>query len=385
MKYFLKPLPVKDLIELIDKEILDLSPPYQREYIWSLNDQKELINTIYKKYPLPNLFFNVLDNGTIEMVDGQQRSRTIYRYYKNEIKFTKKDVQQNIQIEDFLNYEIPVVYIEKANPEEIREFYVLINKKGKFLNNPEVQRSEFHETKFLKLSEKLTSNQQFVNLDLFTNTSVLRLNDRDFVQELLGYLLMSYKDTEDHVNEGYEGLRDKKQFIDKEIFKQDISDSESEKLENSFNEIISKITILDEFMRINSTRYRQRNDFYTLFNFINKHDYLSPEILLYQYKILLEFENKDKEGYQFIRPTNNTCEAFKQYALNCVSQSNSKTARKSRLDFFESTLINLNKNEAENRVLLDILIYLSSIYNEEKVSLIQIDQYFLLDIGLLNH
>ncbi|MGY0391180.1 DUF262 domain-containing protein [Bizionia sp. KMM 8389] len=385
MKYFLKSLPIKDLIALIDREILDLSPSYQREYIWSLNDQKELINTIYKNYPLPNLFFNVLDNGNIEMVDGQQRSRTIYRYYKKEIKFAKKDIQQNMQIEDFLNYEIPVVYIQKANPEEIREFYVLINKKGKFLNNPEVQRSEFQETKFLKLSEKLTSNQEFVNLDLFTNTAALRLNDRDFVQELLGYLLMSYKDIENNVNEGYEGIRDKKQFIDKEIFQQDISDLESEKLENSFDKIIKKITILDEFKRINTTRYRQRNDFYTLFNFINKHIYLSNETLLYQYKILLEFDGKDTDGYQFIRPTNEDCESFKKYAQNCVSQSNSKIARKSRLDFFEDTLLNKTENINENEILSDIFFYFDEIYGEEKISLEKVNQYYLLNIELLNN
>ncbi|MEM5540709.1 DUF262 domain-containing protein [Olleya sp. AS48] len=385
MKYFLKSLPVKDLIALIDREILDLSPSYQREYIWSLSDQKELINTIYKKYPLPNLFFNVLDNGNIEMVDGQQRSRTIYRHYKNEIKFAKKDIQQNIQIEDFLNYEIPVVYIEKANPEEIREFYVLINKKGKFLNNPEVQRSEFQETKFLKLSEKLTSNQQFVNLDLFTNTAALRLNDRDFVQELLGYLLMSYKDVENNVNEGYEGIRDKKQFIDKEIFQQDISELESEKLESNFKKIINKITFLDEFKRINSTRYRQRNDFYTLFNFINKHVYLSNETLLYQYRILLEFDGKDTDGYQFIRPTNEDCEPFKKYAQNCVSQSNSKIARRSRLDFFENTLLNKAENINENEILSDIIFYFDEIYGEEKISLEKVNQYYLLNIELFNN
>jgi uncharacterized protein with ParB-like and HNH nuclease domain len=384
MKYFFKPLLVKELIELIDNDTLDLSPSYQREFIWSLNDQKELINTIYKKYPLPNLFFNVLNNGKIEMVDGQQRSRTIYRFYKKDIKFSKKDAYQNIEINDFLNYEIPVIYIEKAKPEEIREFYVLINKKGKFLNNPEVQRSEFQETNFLKLSEKLTSTQHFINLDLFTTTSTLRLNDRDFVQELLAYLLMSKKDKELKENVGYEGIRDKKQFIDSEIFKNDISENECKLLEESFNNIITKINLLDNFKKINTTRYKQRNDFYTLFNFINQHSYLSDDTLLYQYRIMLEFDGKDNDGNQFIRPTNDDCEPFKSYAINCVSQSNSKTARKSRLAFFESILLNNSENEMDNETLSDVFIYLSEIYTEEKISLKPIDGYYLMDLEILN-
>lgn len=385
MQYYFKTLTISELIGIIENDSLDLSPPYQREFIWSLKDQKELIKTIIKGYPLPNIFINVLQNGKMEMVDGQQRSRSIYRYYKNEIKFTKKDSLQNKSLNELINYKLPVVFLEDTKQEEVREFYVLINKKGKFLNNPEVQRSEYQETKFLKLAEKLTSNQHFINLDLFTSTSTMRLNDRDFVQELLGYLIMNFKDIEQKENKEYEGIRDKKLFIDSEIFKNDISQNESETLESIFIEIIDKITLLDNFKRINSTRYRQRNDFYTLFNFIHKHKYLTSEILLYQYRILLELDKIDEEGNQFIRPTNEDCESLMRYALNCVSQSNSKNARKARLDFFENILINTHKDEDENRVLLDVLIYLSTIYNEEKVSLTQKKQYFLLNIDLLTN
>lgn len=95
MQYYFKTLTISELIGIIENDSLDLSPPYQREFIWSLKDQKELIKTIIKGYPLPNIFINVLQNGKMEMVDGQQRSRSIYRYYKNEIKFTKKDSLQN--------------------------------------------------------------------------------------------------------------------------------------------------------------------------------------------------------------------------------------------------------------------------------------------------
>lgn len=385
MEYSLKTLSVKDLIRFIESDTLDLSPSYQREFIWSLNDQKELINTIYKKYPLPNLFFNVLKNGKIEMVDGQQRSRSIYRFYKNEIKFTKKDTQQNLEDKDFLNYQIPVIYIENALPEEIREFYVLINKKGKFLNNAEVQRSEFQETKFLKLSDELTSNQNFINLDLFNESTSLRLNDRDFVQELLGYLFMYRKDITNDDNKNYEGLRDKKTFIEKDIFSNDISEDEYNLLKYNFNNIIDKITKLDNYKRINSSRYRQRNDFFTLFNFINKNDFLVDEILLYQYKVLLELDKKDKNGNQFIRPTNEDCQTLKNYATNCVSQSNSKNARKARLDFFENILLNQYKIEEDNPTLLDLLIYLSAIFSEDKVVLKPVGKYFLLDISKLNN
>ncbi len=386
MEYSIKSITIRTLIDMIEGSELDLSPSYQREFIWSLKDQKELIKTIQMKYPLPNLFINDMGNGKFEMVDGQQRSRSIYRFYKNEIKFTKSNELDKFQNEsvDFLEYVLPVVYLSKVTQEEIREFYVLINKKGKFLNAPEVQRSEYADTNFLKLAEKLTSDQKFINLDLFSTTSSIRLNDRDFVQELLGYLLMNTKDLKLKENRGYEGVRDKKNYIDNEIFKDDISPEESEELETLFFEILDKITFLDNYKNINTTRYRQRNDFYTLFNFINKHNYLSKETLLYQYKILLVLDGKDKEGSQFIRPTNEECETLMKYAINCVSQSNSKNARKLRLDFFESILINQDENVELNSSMLDVLSYLVTQFSEEKIDIIEKDNYYLLDIDLLD-
>ncbi|MCA0151718.1 DUF262 domain-containing protein [Winogradskyella vincentii] len=384
MNYSIQSLTIKSLIEMIESEILDLSPSYQREFIWSLKDQKELIKTIQKVYPLPNLFINRLEDGKFEMVDGQQRSRSIYRHYKDEIKFTKKDNLETLDKSVFLNYELPVVFLSNASQEEIREFYVLINKKGKFLNVPEVQRSEFRDTNFLKLAEKITADQKFINLDIFSNTSSIRLNDRDFVQELLGYLLMGYKDFENKENIGYEGIRDKKKYIDSEIFPEDISEDESKKLENHFNRILDKIVLLDSLESINSTRYRQRNDFYTLFNFINKHTELSDDILKYQYKILLQLDGKDSKGNQFIRPTNDECESLKNYAINCVSQSNSKHARKIRLDFFESMLINRKEDVESNETMLDVLSYLVDQFGNEKVGIKKISDYYLLDVDLLN-
>lgn len=385
MEYTLKSLSIQDLIHLIESNTLDLSPSYQREFIWSLSDQKELINTIYKEYPLPNLFLNKMSNGKMEMVDGQQRTRSIYRFYKNEIKFNKSDLQKDLDHQKFLDYIIPVVYIEKAKDEEIREFYKLINKKGKFLNNAEVQRSEFHDTNFLKLADELTSTQTLINLDLFSESTSLRLNDRDFVQELLGYLYMYNKDISKNENKNYEGLRDKKLFIEKEIFKNDITIQEFKSLKEMFVSIIEKIDALDNIQKINTTRYKQRNDFFTLFNFINKHHYLDDNILAEQYKILLELNKKDKEGNQLIRPTNEDCQTLKEYAINCVSQSNSRLARIARLDFFEKILLNDSEDEAENTALLDLLIYLSEdIFSEDKVRLRRIDKYYLLDVDLLN-
>ena len=57
MEYSLKEFTIQQLFELVDKDLIDLNPSYQRNFIWSVDNQNELIDTILKGYPLPNFFF----------------------------------------------------------------------------------------------------------------------------------------------------------------------------------------------------------------------------------------------------------------------------------------------------------------------------------------
>lgn len=371
MKYYSKEITIQDLIKLIDSNNIDLNPPYQRNFIWSTVDQSDLIDTIIKGWPLPNFFIYEKPNGKFEMVDGQQRSKTIYNFNKGLITSSKKtnriDIKKLIDF-DFLNYKLNVIFLHSINkPEDLREFYVLINKKGKLLNPAEVHKSEFFDTNFMKLANELLSYQKFINLNLFTDALSRRLNDRDYVQELLGYL--------------YFGIKDKKKYIET-IFENDIEDEEFEILKLSFIKVIDIINELNNYYPLKNTRFKQKNDFYTLFSFINENIDLNIETLLHQYKILLILDGKDNEGRQYIRPTNESCNTLKQYAINCVSQSNSKNARQSRLIFFDDIL--KNKVIPPNESLIEVIEYLSSIETDKNIKLKEVEGFKILDVEQYN-
>jgi hypothetical protein len=378
---------IRELLELTKTQKINLSPSYQRGFIWSLPDQKALINTISKGYPLPNLFIRLLDNGQMEMVDGQQRSRTIIKHNKGEIKITAKDNIELCDEETFLDYIIQVAYIYEISDEQIREVYYFINKKGINLNDPERQKAYYSDTLFLKLAEELSNSQSLINLDLFSDKTVSRFNDRDFIQELLGYLFKYDEDKKNKINIGFEGIRDKKTYIEKELFSNDISEDEFTSLFNSFEKIINILSRWNDIYPINKTRYKQKNDFYTIFCYLNKYNQLPLNLLDYQYRILLFLNQKDKEGNQYIRPTNEESDALKSYAINCVSQSNSKKAREERLLFWESIL--LNKVDFENIEMnpnfFSVLTYLSNSFTEDKIELKSLYEYLLLDVELLNN
>lgn len=60
MDYKFQEFTIRWLVDLIDDSKVDLSPSYQRNFIWSPLDQSHLIDTIIKGYPLPNFFSNWL-------------------------------------------------------------------------------------------------------------------------------------------------------------------------------------------------------------------------------------------------------------------------------------------------------------------------------------
>ena len=161
------------------------------------------------------------------MVDGQQRTKTIYRFIKGAITASKnfnKVTFNQIDQKTFFNYEIPVVIIENlTGSDSLKEFYVLINKKGVHLNIAEVNKSEYLDTNFLQLANDLLSYQNLIDLNLFTEVTIKRMNDRSFVEELLAYL--------------YSGIKEKKKSVES-LFKLDIDDKEYKILAEINNKLL---------------------------------------------------------------------------------------------------------------------------------------------------
>jgi len=81
---------------------IDLRPDYQRGYIWSSDFKDKLIYSIIKNYPIGNVSLRVCvtpnKKGAMkEVVDGQQRLTTIYRFVNGEYnvqgEYSRKIIQ----------------------------------------------------------------------------------------------------------------------------------------------------------------------------------------------------------------------------------------------------------------------------------------------------
>ena len=120
---------------------LDIRPPFQREFIYDDKERKAVINSILKGFPLNVMYWAAREDGTYEIIDGQQRTISIAQYVAEKPGFSFQglgfDNQQSDIKEKILNYEL-MVYVCSGTDSEKLEWFEIINIAGKRLSNQEL-------------------------------------------------------------------------------------------------------------------------------------------------------------------------------------------------------------------------------------------------------
>lgn len=122
--------------------LLDIRPPYQREFIYNEKEQQAVINTVLHGYPL-NVMYWVKRNDDAEcpyeVMDGQQRTLSLCEYVAGKFSVEFKnffnqpaDIQKKI-----LDYPL-TVYVCEGEQSEKLEWFKTINIAGKPLNEQEI-------------------------------------------------------------------------------------------------------------------------------------------------------------------------------------------------------------------------------------------------------
>lgn len=103
--------PILTINNKVLKRQIDLNPKFQRGYIWKNEFKDELIVSILNNYPIGNIvFFNNKNNRNIlEVVDGQQRLKTIINFLSESNPYlikNKKSIEKirNISNQYFAEY-----------------------------------------------------------------------------------------------------------------------------------------------------------------------------------------------------------------------------------------------------------------------------------------
>ena len=90
MKIDLNEIKVRDLVENYHDDgeggvrgygdKLDIRPPFQREFVYKDKQRDAVIETINNGFPLNVMYWAVRQNGTYEVIDGQQRTISAAQY-----------------------------------------------------------------------------------------------------------------------------------------------------------------------------------------------------------------------------------------------------------------------------------------------------------------
>ena len=100
---------IKDLLHWKRKNILTSNPEYQRSAVWQKPQQKKLIDSVLRKYPLPLIYIHVKEeiifgntHQDLEIIDGQQRINALFDFAEN--KFKLFDPEKDDKIARFPNF-----------------------------------------------------------------------------------------------------------------------------------------------------------------------------------------------------------------------------------------------------------------------------------------
>lgn len=123
---------------------LDIRPPFQREFIYKDKQRELVIDTIFKNYPLNVMYWAKREDGTFEVIDGQQRTISISQYVNGDFSYKNRYFNNLLDEEKeiVLNYEL-MVYVCSGSEVEKLEWFKTINIAGVTLNDQELRNAVY--------------------------------------------------------------------------------------------------------------------------------------------------------------------------------------------------------------------------------------------------
>lgn len=312
---------INDFIEWEDRKQLEISPKFQRRSVWSPHAKSYLIDTILKDKPLPKIFIRAItDPKTMktvrEIVDGQQRMRTILSFVKDGFKISKihneeyggmtySELPEDVQA-DFLKYEISVDLLLDLSDRDVLDIFARLNTYSVSLNKQELFNAKYFGY-FKQLVYKLSGDYYtfWTENKIFTERKIVRMAEAELVTDLLIAIL--------------DGIQSKKKA---EKYYQDYDETMEDRKEIEIN-FVSTMNLIGNLFEntLQDSNFRSVPNFYGIFIALYHMNYGVPNLEIPRYKIDIKdypkirncldeinciFESEDdlpKDHYEFLKST----------------------------------------------------------------------------------
>jgi hypothetical protein len=260
---------INDFLEWNVNNQLELNPKFQRRNVWSDRARSFLMDTIVRGKPIPKVFIRQKINATTkasirEVVDGQQRLRTILSYLNDGFMISKRhhstyggryfsqlgDVDDQIQT-NILNYEVSVDLLVNMPDEEVLDVFSRLNAYAVILNEQEkINASHFGPFKILADNLGHSYADFLVKNRVLNSQKILRMDEVNLSADLLIAMI--------------EGIKSKKQIKHSYDDYEEKFEHDVDELERRFRATMAAIEAVFE-ESLPSSEFRRVHLFYTLF------------------------------------------------------------------------------------------------------------------------
>lgn len=195
---------LQGLREMVENNIIDLTPKYQRRERWDVSRQSELIESFLLNIPVPPIYLSEDNYGEYSIIDGKQRVTAISDFLNNayslrgleafseinglRFRDLPASLQGALKVRPFLRV---ITLLKQSKPELKYEVFIRLNRGGVRLNSQEIRNvafrgnlndeiyAEAENNKFLRVALNITSAkssafQKMQDAELITRFLTLR-------------------------------------------------------------------------------------------------------------------------------------------------------------------------------------------------------------------
>lgn len=200
---------ISDVINWFKAKELIINESFQRHSVWSPQAKTLLIDSILNELPLPKIFIRTkidakLQKTIKEIVDGQQRIRSIVEFANDEFALNNKsdnfkgkkysDLPDEAQ-QSFLGYVLTAEQLLNATDDDIIDIFARLNSYTVALNATEKRHASFQtELKFFVRRMSIKYRWFIEKYSIFSIKQRFRMADDEFFAELTRLIIDGVQD-----------------------------------------------------------------------------------------------------------------------------------------------------------------------------------------------
>lgn len=249
---------------------LQMTPPFQRNPVWTTPQKSYLIDSILNGFPVPEIYMQeyVDESGNEKhiIIDGQQRIRSCLEFIEGdfEIKAEESPAWAGMRFDDLspedkkkiFSYNFIVRQLPEMSDEDIRGIFQRLNKNVVALNSQELRQATYWGP-FIRTMQEIANYGYWSTTGIFTPLNTRRMMDIEYISEISIAIL--------------HGHQNKKETLEKYYLAYEEEFEAKDELIEKFQKTIFELEHL--FPDLKNTRWRKKSDFYSLFVlFASKHN-----------------------------------------------------------------------------------------------------------------